>query len=370
MKFQIKLNLMKDYLNKISTSVHSIASRVELTGILISVFDNSIIFEGRNDNLDIKIEETSLTEVKIIETGRVLIKANMLNEVIKRMEGDIVTFTKIDSNLITIESSGLKYDMNLLIDENFETANYMEDASELLQISHNDFHNSLTKVIFAGKESHTKFIYQGVNFSVDKNILTTTVCDGVRIASHKTEIKHEGILNKIIPIVVIKELLKLLPTKGNYDFQFKENKGVVKSENITIQFSLIEGTFPIFNKFFDKELYNSKLEINKSLLFKSIDQVTVLSMNKLDSSRVSIFINENELKLESNEIEIGSADVVLNNFSYNGGSIKVSFSPKILFDVLRISSSENISIYFKDNKSTILLLSESDGLIYLMSPMV
>lgn len=370
MKFQIKLPLMKDYLNKISTSIQSIASRIELTGILISVFDNSIVFEGRNDNVDIKIEESSLTDVKIIETGRVLIKANMLNEIVRRMDGNIVTFTKIDSNILTIESESSKYNMNLLTDENFERASYMDDETDSLIISNKKFRESVAKVIFAGKELHSKFIYQGVNFSVDQDILTTTVCDGIRIASHKTPIKHNGIMNKIIPIVVVKELLKLLPDSGDYSFKFKENKGIVSAKNVLIQFSLIEGTFPIFNKFFDKDLYNSSLNINKSLLSKSVDQVTVLSINKLDSSRVSITINPEKMKLESNEIEVGSADVLVKEFSYVGEEIKISLSPKILTDVLKVSNSDYVSIYFKDNRSTILLLSETDGLIYLMSPMI
>lgn len=370
MKFQIKLPLIKDYLKRLTVAIQPVASRVELTGILISVFDNSIVFEGRNDNLDIKIEESTSTDMKIIEPGRALIKANMLNEIVQRMEGDMVTFTKIDSNLITIESNGSKYDMNLLKDDKYERASYMESTDENLTISQKDFHKSVSKVIFAGKESHFKFIYQGVNFSIDKGVLTTTVCDGIRIASRKTNINYEGILNKIIPIVVVKELLRILPDSGSFNFSFKENKGIVSAGNIVIQFTLIEGTFPSFDKFFNKDDYTSSLSVEKAALLKGVEQVTVLSMNRLDSSRLAISLSNNLFKLESNEIEIGSADVLINEFKYEGEDLKVSLSPKILVDVLKISSSDNVSLYFKDGRSTILFLSETDGLIYLMSPMI
>lgn len=370
MKFQIKLPLIKDYLRKLSTSINSVSSRIELTGILISVFDNSIVFEGRNDNIDIKIEESSLSEVKIFETGRALIKANMLNEVIQRMEGDIVSFTKIDSNIITIEATGSKYDMNLLTDENFEKASYMEEVDESFVIKSTDFIKSVNKVIFAGKEDHTKFIYQGVHFSINNNIFTTTVCDGIRIASIKNNINYDGTLNKIIPISVVKELVKLLPASGEYKFLFKKNKGIVKTNNIVIQFAIIEGTFPSFDKLYDQSLYNSSLVIDKALLSKSLDKVTVFSLAVFGSSRVTINLKQNEMKLESGEIEIGTADVIINDFNYNGEDLKITLSPKIITEVLRASSSENVSLYFKNNKSTILFISETDGLIYLMSPMV
>ncbi len=370
MKFQIKLPLMKDYLKKLSASVHSVASRVELTGILISVFDNSIVFEGRNDNIDIKIEETSLSEVRIFETGRALIKANMLNEIIQRMEGDTVTFTKIDSNIVTIEAAGSKYDMNLLTDENFEKASYMDEVDESFTIKATDFSNSVSKVVFAGNEWHSKFIYQGVHFSINENVLSTTVCDGIRIASVKKNINFDGILNKIIPITVVRELNKLLPTSGEYKFSFKNNKGIVKTDNIVIQFAIIEGTFPSFDKLYDKSLYNSSLVIDKLLLAKSLDRVTVFSLSTFNSSRVIINLKQDELKLESGEIEIGTADVVINDFNYSGEELKIALSPKIITEVLKVSSSENVSLYFKDNKSTILLISEKDQLTYLMSPMV
>ena len=72
MKFQIKSTIIKDYLKRLSVSVLSVSSRVEFTGVLITVWDNSITFEGRNDYMDTKIEEKSITDMKISETVAVI----------------------------------------------------------------------------------------------------------------------------------------------------------------------------------------------------------------------------------------------------------------------------------------------------------
>ncbi len=199
MKFQIKLDTIKDYLKRLSISVQSISSRVEFTGVLITVWDNSITFEGRNDWMDTKIEETSLTDVKIIETGRVLIKANMLNEIVQKMEGQSVTFTKIDSNVLTIEDADSNYQINLLSEENYESGKLITDAQQEITIPASIFRKAVSKTAFAGFDYHTKFIYQGLNLVIGDGKITATACDGIKIASWSANIASESRINKIFP---------------------------------------------------------------------------------------------------------------------------------------------------------------------------
>lgn len=185
MKFQINIETIKTYLRRLSTSVHSVASRVELTGVLISVYDNSIVFEGRNDYMDTKIEEGSLDKIKIIESGRALLKAQTLNEIVQKMEGQYVTFTKIDSNVMTIEDVDSKYQINLLSDENYEKTKFVsqDDISQVVSMPAKLFRKAVNKTAFAGSDIHSKFIFQGLNLSIEQNRLTTSATDGIKIAS-------------------------------------------------------------------------------------------------------------------------------------------------------------------------------------------
>lgn len=371
MKFQIKLDILKDYLKRLTYSVQSISSRIEFTGILITVFDNSITFEGRNDYMDTKIEETSITQVKILETGKALIKASMLNEIIQKMDGDSVTFSRVDSNLLTIESKDSNYKINLLSDEKYERATITENMKDNLVISSSNFKESISKVIFAGDEFQSKFIFQGVNIVVENGVMTTTVCDGIRIASHKSSQLSDGKINKIIPLKVVKELLKILPTTGEYKFSFSDDKGVVVAKNMINQFSLIEGTFPVYDKHFDLEKYNKTLVVNRSSLINAIERATILNLNKADgSNRVELQIKNNAILIETKEQEIGSAKIELKNVEYKGKEINISMSPKIILEGIKSIESEKVTMYLTESNSSVLLKSEKDGLNYLMSPMV
>ncbi len=369
MKFEIKLSTIKEYLRRLTISVQSISSRVEFTGVLITAFDNSITFEGRNDYMDTKIEETSLIDIKIIEPGRVLIKANMLNEIIQKMNGDTVTFNKIDSNVVSIESQDSNYQMNLLTDENYERAIFQE-FENVITIKPSDFNKAVSKVIFAGNEYHPKFIFQGLNLIINNGVMTTTVCDGIRVASHKVNVNSDTNINKIIPLKVVKELIKILPTNKEFKFSFNENKGVVVSGNMINQFQLIEGTFPIFNKYFDKNGYTKELTINKSDFEHAIERATILILNKADTSnRIGLTLDSNNFVIESREVELGSSKIELKSFDYNGEAINISLSPKLLADGLKNSETEIIKLYLIEKTSGILIISESDNLTYLLSPM-
>jgi len=321
--------------------------------------------------MDTKIEETSLTDIKIMETGRILVKASTLNEIVQKMSGELVKFSKADLNILLLESEDSNYKLNLLSDEKYEKAIFNNDMEEKVEISAKKFNNSVAKVIFAGSEYHSKFIYQGLNLLIKDNNMITTVCDGIRIASNKEKITSDKYLNKIIPLRVVKELVKVLPESKTYKFSFTNNKGIVVAGNMINQFSLIEGTFPVFDKFFNTEAYDKILNIKKNNLDNAIERATVLNSNKADgSNRVGIKISNELLVIESREQEIGTAKIELKDFAFKGEKIEISISPKIIREGLRFAESEDISIYLTTNQSSVLLKTKEEGLNYLMSPMM
>ncbi len=368
MKFQIKLEVIKDYLRRMSASVQSVSSRVEFTGVLITVWDNSITFEGRNDWMDTKIEETSLADVKIIETGRVLVKANMLNEIVQKMEGQTVTFTKADSNIMTIEDADSNYQITLLSEENFEQGKYIVDSQQVVTIPATTFKNAITKTEFAGNEFNNKFIYQGLNVVIKDGKLTSTAVDGIRVASWSTNITAQESINKIIPLKVVRELKNTLPEVEEYKLSFFENKCLLVAGNMTNQFTLIEGTFPVFEKFFNTDIYSKELSVDKDVITNAIDRATIL--NKVaEGSRIGLNMTTDLFTIEAKE-EQGSAKIEVKGFDYKGEAVDISISPKILLDGVKHSSDDKVRLYLTDASSSVLLKSEKDGFLYLMSPMV
>lgn len=371
MKFKIKLSIMKDYIKRLSTSIQSISSRNEFTGVLIEVWENYINFEGRNDWMDIKIEEQSLENIKIFEPGKALIKAQLLNEVIQKMDGEWISFTMLDSTIIIVENENSNYKINLLVNENYEKASLVTDVNEKIAIKPSVFKKIVSKTLFAGNEFHPKFIFQGMNIKVEDGKISTIVCDGIRVAIFSMKASISTKINKIIPLKVIKELLKILPNNNilEYNFLFNYNTGIVVAGNMTCQFRYIEGTFPSFKNHIDSTQYNKELLITKDNLVKYIEKVTVL-FHSLEGTRIGLNISKEKFILESRNQEIGSAKINITNFKYDGDEIDISLSPKFLIDVLKVADSNDILLLFKNEKSGVLFKSNGDELYCLISPMI
>lgn len=369
MEFKIKLSTFKDYLKRLNFSVKTISGRIEFTGILITAHDNHITFECRNDSTDMKIVEKS-SKIKIIEPGKVLIKGSTLNEIVQKMEGDDCLVTKVDSNLAIIQSKDSKYKINLLKDENYEKAIFNIGPSKEVTIPGKIFKNSINKVLFAGNEEHQRFIFRGMNLSIYQGLMTTTVCDGIRIASYIEKVSSDTIINKTIPLKVTSELSKILPDNANYIFSFSDRKGMVVANNITLQFYLIEGTFPVFRKHFEESSYNKELTVDKNLLFNSIEKATILSKHKTDASnRIEFLINKEYLKLSTSEQEVGSADVTIKKIKYEGEAIKFSISSKLVYEGLRAIDAKDVTIFLNEPGSSVYIKTKNNDLNYLVSPM-
>ncbi len=368
MKFQINLETIKEYLKRLSVSVQSNSSRVEFTGVLINVFDQSIVFESRNDWMDTKIEETSTSSIKIFETGRILVKAQILNDVVQKMEGQIVTFSRNDSSILTVEDNDSKYQLNLLDDGNFEKANYLDQFERKVSIPSKVLREAIWKTSFAGKELHSKFIYQGLNISIQNKKLTATATDGTRVASWSTDINSEETFSKIIPLKVVRELLKILPDDGEFVFNFNHNKCVLNSSKMLNQFSIIEGTFPTFDKFFNAEIYNRKIIVDKEIINNSIDRTTILTNVNEDTSKMSIIINNENFTLEGGG-DLGSTKVEVRGYEFNGDSIEIAIAPKIIKDGIKHIDTEKLEILMIGSDSPVLIRSTRGNFKYLMSPM-
>ncbi len=368
MKFEINLETIKEYLKRLAISVQSNSSRIEFTGVLINVYDDTITFEGRNDWMDTMIEDNS-SSIKIIEPGRVLVKAQVLHDIVQKMEGQFVTFNKIDSNSLTIQDVDSKYELSLLDDSNFEVANYVKEFEEVLEVPSKTLREAIWKTAFAGKELHSKFIFQGLNISIKNGVFKATATDGIRVASWSSNIESNINTSKIIPLKVVKELLKILPDGGNFRFKFNKNKCVLSSDRMLNQFSLIEGTFPVFERFFSEDIYNKKIVVDKEVIINAIDRAVILTDVNADSAKIGLFISEDSFNLASKG-EIGTTKIEVRGYDYSGDMINIFISPKILKDGIKHIDSDKLEILMVDPNQSALIKCEKDNFIYLVSPMI
>ena len=111
--------------------------------------------------------------------------------------------------------------------------------------------------------------------------------------------------------------------------------------------------------------YETKVTINKSQLFGSIDRASLLIR---DSEKKPIIFNVNEenVKVEINT-SLGSMDENI-DISKEGTDIMIAFNPKFLMDALRVIDDEEINMYFINSKAPFFIKDDEGSYIYLIVP--
>lgn len=351
MKFKIdSLNLKK--ISRIFSNIsYNNNYLVEMNGILFEIKKDNIFIEARNTYISLKF--TSNENIEVINEGIFLVKAKLLNEVISKLENkEIITFNKIEENLITIKSKNSYYEINLLNHKNYKNEKFISDKNynEII-INNFYFKKMIESVIFAGDERSNRKILQGINIKINDNFIKLLASDNVRIAFNKQKINYTGEkINKIIPIKAIKEYLKLINESEEIKLRFFENKMLILSSNLLIQINLIEGTFPnLENAFFDQN--KNKLTIKKDLMLSLLDRALPLVLNKESNNTIiTLKILKENLMIESNESEIGSSKVETADFKFEGvNEFVIHFNPRLLKEA--IIKLENLDLILDFNTS-------------------
>lgn len=351
MKFKIDSSNLKKISKIFSNISYNNNYLVEMNGILFEIKKDNVFIEARNTYISIKF--TSNENIEIIKEGIFLVKAKLLNEVISKLENnEIITFNKVEENLITIKSKNSYYEINLMNHDKYKNEKFISDKNyEEIIINNIYFKKMIESVIFAGDERSNRKILQGINIKIDQNSIKLLASDNIRIAFNKQKINYIGEkINKIIPIKAIKEYLKLINESEEIKLRFFENKMLILSNNLLVQINLIEGTFPnLENAFFDQN--KNKLTIKKDLMLSLLDRALPLVLNKESSNTIiTLKILQKNLMIESNESEIGSSKVETSDFKFEGeNEFVIHFNPRLLKEA--IIKLENLDMILDFNTS-------------------
>ena len=359
MKFEIKTKEVKEYIRKMSSLVPNFSALPHESGVLITVEDTKVVFKSRNEFVSLKLETNDLNIIKIIETGSVLVKGKMINEILSKMNGENVVFTKIDDNILFIKSDDSDYEINLLNEDNYENydINFSVEEGQELIFDASKFKESLQKVIPAVPEKHQRKILQGINVKGNDGIIFFTTTDGTRIHRVKIETQTHLEVDKTMNIKSVKEIMKVLSDNKETKFKVGSEYLVIEDKELIIKTRLIDGVFPEVSKPFAID-YNIELEISKELMIDLLERTTILSSNTAEGI-VKMIINDGELRFESREIEIGYSNVKTNNFKFNyPNRFEISFSPKFMFDAIKAVNNEMLKIDFSQSTNPIKIWSK------------
>ena len=298
MKLQIESKELQQGLKKVGYTVSKGATNHVLDGVRIKGKEDSITLYTTN------LEQGLLVYIagQVVEDGTAVVPYKILNEIVKKMKGNIVlqdskeeintgsSYTRVEYKLQVNNSKLVGYDP-----DEFPAHAAMDEGDLNFHGVLN--HRAIEKCIHATSLDEARPILQGVYIT---NYITCT--DGFRIAKHPQYCQNEG-LKCIIPASALKTYLKL--SKEDAHITANASHIQITIDNNTILYTIpIDGNYPDADAVINDSIKRGctyKITMNKWELKEALETVGIIHKGKYAANDTKFDYKDGNLILSCNE---------------------------------------------------------------------
>ncbi len=378
MNFKINKKELLDALNISSKAVSTTVPLPAFSGIKFIIKKADEEFKSDHLSLissdsNISIFNTILKEenenIIIEEEGEIVLDAKYIVEIVRKIDGDIISFETLDSNYIKIYGTNSEFKINGISADTYPNIafDFNENANKI-RMNASELFDAVSQTIFACSTSDVKPALTGVNFKAQNGILTVNATDSYRLAMKKISLAEEYKnmeFNITIPSKYLNDIYHSIPATKDIDVIIDNQKIGFNFNNIIIQTRLLDDIFPDTSKLIANS-YNQKLLINSKDLLSAIDRTSFIKSE--GKNIIKMDINNEAILLTSND-QISSSYEKIPLISYEGEAFEISCSGKYLTDAIKALDCEKTCLSFSGSlKPFIATNVEDESIIQLISP--
>ncbi len=363
----MKVKLNKEvFLESLQTSQNIVTGRSPLP-----ILSNILLETSKENKLKLISTDLDIGIVNSIpsineQEGAVVLPAKRFLDIIKELpENEEITIT-IKKNFSTIIEAGkCSFKITGIIKDEYPTLPTISSVKSI-EIEQRILKNMINMTEFSASIDETRYILNGILFSIKENILRLVATDGRRLAliDEKLSISKNYNLQLIIPIKTIRQLNRILKDSGYVKIIFGENHVVFEIKNSIIISRLIEGDFPNYEQVIP-EVSNNKLKITKKDLLNSSKRASLFTTP--DSLSMRLDLLSNKVIISKSTPEIGEVKEEV-SAKYTGRNLSIGFNPNYIIDVLKNIDKEDIEMEFSGEDKPGVIRVE-DKYIYIVLPM-
>lgn len=337
--------------------------------------------ETRGENLffcGTNLESTITTEMKceeIVEKGKIVFQYQLVEEYLKELKDDVVTFIEKDGNLL-IESFDSVSEFSLmdasdfpkiLVDENFDeqTEDFKIESQELATI--------FEKVKYAASVSSDNLSINCVRVESEGKKIKFVTTDTYRLVYLEKELENINDEFEVsIPLNTIEAMTKLLRSINNTEIKFYFlNKNIFfKMEDVLIISRVIDMAFPNYEGILENNSYDKKLTINAEVFLKILKRIIIFVRNNSESKYGATFYLEKDHMKVNGVSEVAKINEEL-EVNYEGNKIKIALNTKFLADFIQtLSKDKDITLEFiASNNSVKIREDKIEDYLYILMPL-
>src|SRR5207248_7954105 len=220
-----------------------------LSNVLLRAQDNRL--ELTATDLDVTI--TCSVEASVKKPGATTLPVKKLFGIVRELGNPEIEMELDDKNVCSLRSGASFFKIRGLGAEEFPPLpKFKEDKKVVLP--QEKIRSMLRKTSFAVSTDESRYVLNGIFFSLKEHKLTMVATDGRRLAlvDEEVDVSEKSQGEFIVPAKAVNELNRLLQEKGELELRYAENQAAFelkdeKGFSILLVTKLIEGNYPNYH---------------------------------------------------------------------------------------------------------------------------
>lgn len=344
MHVQVEQGQLQQGLQKVTRAVSMRTTLPVLSGVLLEVVPDGL----RLTATDLEVTIQTVIPAQVRDTGRIVLPARYLHEVVRRIPPGLITIGLEPESLRTTISWGRsKYNIHGMPAEQFPPLGSFNDAS--LEMAGDLLHTVFRQTGFAVASEETRPALMGVHLNINNSTARAIATDGFRVAVRETGLSGSGQAEFILPGRSIQEISRLLPQDGGDTVVVRtlENQAEFSIGDTRVISRLIEGPYPNVLELLPTE-YRQRAVVDRIALEAALERASLLADGR-SSARwlVVLTLADGLLTITADDPEVGQAYEEV-SAQLEGEGIRIGFNARYLLEGIRHMEDDQVELSFID----------------------
>ncbi len=365
MKFICETSDLNKAVQSVLPAIATKASTPIFAGMHLTASQGKLRLEG----MDINLAMSCTIPADVEEEGEILIGAASFGNLVKSMNGEKVTVSRLDQeNRVHLQSGNADYKIRLMNVEDYpKFPEFNPDKTFCLEDE--EIRELIRKTVFACSNDAARPLFTGVLCEILNGKVTFVGTNTHRLAIRSMPIADTEDMEIIIPSGVLKEINKNLNSKvpQTVKFSLLNNQLMVMIDEWTVVSRLIEGRFPDYKRVIPAD-FKVEVTVDTKGLAGAVSRMSLCSGNENDYSVVKIIITENQIKVMSSSEDVGSGEETI-ECKTSGEDINVAFNATYILDIMQHIGTDEAVIKLNNSLSPVCIRPTNDeDYTYIVTP--
>ena len=336
---------------------------------------SNVLLRAEGEKLEFTATDLDVTiscgvEAKIKKPGASTVPVKRLFGIVRELNNAEIDLDVDEKNLCSIRSGPSFYKIHGLSADEFPALPTFKEEKKVVVVQET-VKTMMKKTAFAVSTDESRYVLNGIFFSLKDHKLTLVATDGRRLAlvDEEVDISEKSQGEFIVPAKAVNELNRLLQDKGEVELRYAENQASFtlrdeRGSSVLIITKLIEGNYPNYRQVIPAET-KERIGLVREEFLHALRRAEIMTSEK--SNSVKLNFSKNRLEITANSPEVGEAKESL-AVNYKGPDLAIAFNPKYMIDPLNALINDEVFLELIDELSP-GVLKINGPFLYVVMPM-